>query len=149
MKINYIILFLIFLFVLSGCSEKNEDLLMIHLTEHKNLALHIHPILEIEILGEKQIIPGNIGISDRGMRVIHTHEPDGILHIESPYPHQFYLADFFTIWGRNFDSSCVFNYCVDENHSLKVFVNGAENDQYWNIALYDKDKIKIVHERKD
>lgn len=149
MKINYIILFLISAFIISNCSEKNEDLLMIDLKEHKNLALHIHPILEIEILGEKQIIPGNIGISDRGMRVIHTHKTDGILHIESPRPHQFYLADFFTIWGRNFDSSCVFNYCADEDHSLKVFVNDVENDQYGNIPLYDKDKIKIVYERRE
>ena len=69
--------------------------------EEKTVALHIHPFLKIEILGEKQVISTDIGVSEKGMRVIHTHDTTGKLHIEAPYPHKFYLRDFFYYLGQN------------------------------------------------
>src|SRR3989338_6923441 len=104
--------------LLQACSQTEQDVLNLNLQEYKSLALHIHPELEIEVFGEKQIIPGNIGISPEGMKAIHTHEPDRILHVESPYPHQFVIGDFFKIWGERFDSKCIFNLCEDEGHEL-------------------------------
>ncbi len=122
-----------------------QDILSVNLREHKNLALHIHPTVEIEILGKPYFIPPNIGISNSGMRVIHTHEQGGVLHVESPYPHQFYLKDFFTVWGKTFNEKCIVNYCTDENHALKVFVNGAQSNLFEAIPLRDGQKIKIVY----
>ena len=133
--------------VLAGCAE--QDILDMNLREHKNIELHIHPILEIEILGERMIIPANIGISDKGMRVIHTHKEDGILHVESPEPHEFVLKDFFTIWGETFNETCILDTCVDEDHELNVFVNDIKDGRHGNIPLRDNDKIRIMYAKKD
>ncbi len=128
----------------------DNSLFNFNLKQHSgSLSLHIHPQVEIEINGEKQLIPVNIGISPQGMRVIHTHESDGKLHVESPYPHQFVLADFFAIWNKTFSSTCIFEYCTDENHTLTVFVNDVESNEYGNIPLYDLDRIKIVYSEKE
>ena len=139
------ILFIALLFIIS-CSKQTEevDVLTMNLREHKNLALHIHPIVEIEIKGEEYVIPAEIGISPEGMRAIHTHDKTGKLHVESPFPHQFYLKDFFTIWGESFTKDCIFEFCVDETYSLITYVNGETNDLYGLIPLHDGDKIKIV-----
>ena len=125
-----------------------EDLLQYTMKEHTNIALHVHPQLEIEILGKQYPIPANIGISEAGMRVIHTHDATGTLHVESPYPHQFSLKDFFTIWGKTFNQQCIFEYCSDEQHELIFTANGIPNDQYENIPLRDLDKIKIIYRGK-
>ena len=81
------------------------------------------------------------------MRVIHTHDTTGKLHIESPYPHQFYLKDFFKVWDRRLNSTCIFEFCEDEKHRLKFFVNGVENNQKDSIPLRDADIIKVSYER--
>ncbi len=141
-----ILLVSLFLIFFSKNNDRERDILSLNLREHKNIALHIHPQVEIYILGVKKIIPNGVGISANGMRVIHTHDDTGKLHIESPTPHQFYLKDFFTIWGKNFNSTCILEYCADEKHKMKVLVNGIENYQYGDIALQEHDIIKIYYE---
>ena len=123
---------------------EGEDILSLCI-QHKNIAFHIHMTLEIYILGKKQVIPAKAGIPKGCMHVIHTHDKTGELHIESPYYHQFRLRDFFTIWGKTFNRNCIFKYCIDENHTLSFFVNGAENDEYENLPLRDGDIIRIVY----
>ena len=108
----------------------------------------MHPAVDIEVLGQKQKIPKGIGITDKFMRVIHTHDETGVLHVESPYPHQFYLKDFFTIWNRTFNSTCIFEYCADGDNTLEVFVNGAKSSDFDNIPLREHDKISIVYRKR-
>lgn len=145
------IILLIYFFIikpiknLDNGEEDVIDLINVNLKEHKNLALHIHPTLQIEIEGEQIQMPANIGISTSGMRVMHTHDGTGKIHIESPYPYQFHLKDWFTIWGRNFNSTCILESCVDESHILKVYVNDIENNLYGDIPLRDGDIIRIVY----
>lgn len=107
--------------------------------------MHIHSHLEIEILGEKQIIPGGIGLSPNHHDVIHTHEDEGVLHVESPVTRAFYLKEFFTIWGKKFDNQCLFEYCNDSNHELKVYVNGKEDIRFGDIILENDQNIKIIY----
>ena len=130
-------------------STYDNEILNINLAEHKNLALHIHPILEIEILGEKQTIPANIGISSAGMKVVHTHDTTGTIHVETPYPTQLHLRDFFTIWNKMFNSTCIFENCKDESHELLMFVDGEENTEFENLPLQDKQQIKIGYIEKE
>ena len=130
-------------------SSPPENVLDINLREHANLALHLHPKVQIKINGEDISIPTNIGISPTGMKVIHTHEGDGTLHVESPYPHQFYLEDFFTIWGKRFTDKCIFEYCEDASHALEVYVNGEKSNLYGLIPLYDHDEIRIIYGQED
>lgn len=131
-----------------SCSTK-RDLLQINVLDDPNLALHIHPTLEIEIFGERRVLPANIGITDKKLHVVHTHDSDGVLHVESPVPHPFVLGDFFAIWGKTLTSKCVFEYCVDDDHVLEVFVNGEKSDLNENLPLSDKDQIKVIYRKKE
>lgn len=138
----------VLLFYTISCSAQ-KNLLQINVLDHPNLALHIHPTLEIEILGERRVLPAHIGITDQRLRVIHTHDSDGVLHVESPVPHQFVLGDFFTIWGKTFTSKCILGYCVNNDHVLEMFVNGEKSDLYENLPLRDKGQIKIIYRKNE
>ena len=146
--VSIILVASIFFFMRIYSQPKEESIMDVNLREHKNLALHIHPILEIQVLEQQFTIPANIGISAKGMRVIHTHDSTGKLHIESPYPHQFYLDDFFTIWGKKLNSSCIFEYCEDQSHELTFYVNGVKSNEKENIPLKDEEQIKIVYSKR-
>lgn len=128
--------------------KEPEDVLAINMLNEKNVIYHIHPKLEIEILGEQLAIPVNIGISQQGMKVIHTHDGSGILHVESPVVHQFYLKDFFTIWGQTFNSQCILDNCIDEEHVLEFSVNDVPRTEFENYPLQDTDVLKIVYRKK-
>ncbi len=124
-------------------------MLKFNLAQHTtSLALHIHPNLDILINGQQQVIPANIGITSKGMRVIHTHDTTGKLHIESPKPFQFHLKDFFTIWGKGFNNTCIFDYCTDETHEMKVYANGVEAKDPEQVPLRDLDKIQVIYAEK-
>lgn len=136
-------------FIDPNADPELQKMLSFNLRQHTaSLALHIHPVLEIEILGRREVIPADIGISKSGMRVIHTHDASGTLHIESPKPFQFHLKDFFTIWGRNFNSTCVFDYCADETHEMAVYVNDIRADEPEKVPLRDHDRILIIYSEK-
>lgn len=113
---------------------------------HQNLALHIHPELRITIGEEPWIIPANIGVKQKIMRPIHTHDASGALHVEAPCPRAFRLGEFFEIWGETFNERCILDNCVDAEHSLKMFVNGKESSEFADLVLRDKDIIEIKYE---
>ncbi len=83
----------------------------------ESLLFHVHAHLAIYVDGEPLEIPYGIGIgepleviqtSEGGPYVsrgscfswLHTHTPDGIIHIEAPIPRSFTLGDFFAVWGE-------------------------------------------------
>lgn len=111
--------------------------------------IHWHPELQIVIDGEEQIIPKNIGITPTRHFPIHTHETDGILHLENNNPQlrDFYLGTFFEIWGKAFNKSCIFEYCTN-NGTLKMTVNGKENFDFDKYFMHDGDEIIIEYARK-
>jgi hypothetical protein len=141
-------LVLVVIVVLATRTPAPQNILDLNLQGHQNLAMHIHPHLTIEINGENITIPENIGVQPGKLRVIHTHDEPGILHVESPRAYTFILQDFFTIWGKPFNQTCILDQCADENHTLTVYVNGERDDRYGNIILKDKDEIRIVYAEK-
>lgn len=115
---------------------------------HGPKGIHIHPILEISIDGVQQEIPKDIGIiSSFCMRPLHTHDAAGIIHVESKIVHDFTLGDFFTIWDKTFNSSCIFDYCTDKGN-LTMDVNGVKNENYEKLILRDQDKIRIDYKTR-
>ncbi len=146
-----VVLFIVLIAILTVFMfrNKDEDCLTIpvnemNIGEHKNLALHIHPELKILVNGEEKFIPTNIGISENFMRPIHTHTQDGVLHIESPCTRNFKVGEVFEIWGKVFNSTCIFEYCTDEG-TLKMYVNGQESFEFENYLMHDEDKIVIEY----
>ena len=124
------------------------NLLDYNLGSHQNAQFHIHQELEIEILGVQQVIPADVGISPGFMHVLHTHEEDNKIHVETPYAATLRLKDFFTIWKQAFNKTCIFDNCVDETHVLEFFVNGQASSEFENLELKDGQEIKIVYREK-
>lgn len=111
--------------------------------------LHWHPKLEIYIKGEKQEIPANIGIGGQIHQEIHTHETDGVIHMEMGglvTKDETKLGNFFRIWGKEFSSTRIFDKENGEEGTVRITVNGQENTEFENYEVKDGDKIEIRYD---
>ena len=88
--------------------------------------LHIHQHLVILDHGKPVDIPPNVG-QPSGRRCIywlHTHTPDGFIHVEAPLDRSFTLGDFFTVWGQPLTRTTAASAHLAKGESLKVWLNG-------------------------
>jgi hypothetical protein len=84
---------------------------------HEKFVFHVHTHLALFVNGKPRQVPAGIGIApplgiqhkphkmifvNKGdcFAWLHTHTPDGMIHIESPIQRGFTLGDFFDIWGQ-------------------------------------------------
>ncbi len=107
---------------------------------------HIHPILEIVVNGENVPVPTNIGVQQTCMTALHTHTPDGVIHVESPEKRDYTLADFFAVWNQPFNKDEILSYKADTAHRIRITVNGSEIDTFENTVLKDGEHIIISYE---
>lgn len=110
--------------------------------------IHWHPELAILIKGQKQEIPADVGIGIRH-EPIHTHDSSGILHLEMQglvKKEDIKLVRFFEIWGKQFNSNCIFEFCNGSGGTVKIFVNGNPNTEFENYQMKDGDEIEIKYE---
>jgi hypothetical protein len=101
----------------------------------EQLAYHIHAHLTVYVNGGATAIPGGIGIP--GSQVVqtaegpvaaggqciywlHTHAPDGIIHIESPTKRIYTLGDFFGVWQQPLSA----NQVAGHQGRVSAFVDG-------------------------
>ena len=91
-------------------------------------ALHIHQHLDLFINGKPTPIPAEIGVSEIAHFIapIHTHETNGVIHVESDKVEDFTLGQFFDIWGVRLTKDCIGGYCTNATSTLKMYVNGAQ-----------------------
>lgn len=109
--------------------------------------LHRHARLRIFIEGKARDIPANIGIGVVH-RPVHTHDPDGVIHLEFEglvLRDDLRLRAFFESWGERFDGGCIFGYCNGPDGTVRMFVNGAENQEFERYVLKDGDNIEITY----
>jgi hypothetical protein len=76
------------------------------------LVIHVHAHLAIFVSNAMRDVPKNIGIlpSVNGSPCtywLHSHDDDGIMHVESPATRSFTLGDYFDVWGLPLDSTHV------------------------------------------
>jgi len=143
-----LILFSVGWLVMSLASATNDcktaDVTTLSINSHTGAKSHYHANLEIIVDGEKQNIPTGVGVLRDQMRPTHTHDSSGELHIEGPCVRDFTLGDFFKIYGKTFNSQCIFDNCDEEGKSsLKMFVNGDESVAFGDLVLRDGQKIKV------
>ncbi len=102
----------------------------------EQLVFHIHQKLFIYVGGTAVTVPQGIGIaSPADLAVIHTHTPDGVIHVESPDQRDYTLGQFFGVWGLNFTPTSIGGYRDGNGKTLRVYVNGK---------LVNGDPSKIV-----
>jgi hypothetical protein len=101
----------------------------------EQLAYHIHAHLLVYVNGEPRALPGGIGIpgsvveqsaegpvATGGQCIywLHTHAPDGVIHIESPTRRIYTLGNFFDEWHQPLSN----NQVGTATGTLTAFVNG-------------------------
>jgi hypothetical protein len=104
----------------------------------EQLAYHIHAHLAAFFNGQSRALPGGIGIpgsqvvpSQQGpvanggqcIYWLHTHAPDGVIHIESPTQRIYTLGNFFDIWQQPLSANQV--------GTLKGKVTAYLNGKLW------------------
>ncbi len=108
--------------------------------------VHLHPRLRIFINGKPTPIPANIGISEDCTRPIHTHDSDGVIHVESPVQYPYTLGDFFMVWAaQKFSSTTLVGYTADATHKITMTVNGVVSNQFEKYVLMDNDDIVLSY----
>jgi hypothetical protein len=92
--------------------------------------LHIHQHLDVFVKGDAVVVPASIGIDPAGHFIspLHTHDPSGVVHVESPTVQDFTLGQFFDVWGVRFNSRCIGGECAGGSDELSVFSNGEKVD---------------------
>ncbi len=85
---------------------------------------HIHQHLALYDRGKAVPVPSDVGrpLVGQCLYWLHTHTPDGIIHIESPVYRSFTLGQFFDIWGQPLSPSVAGP--VRAKEKLTVFVDG-------------------------
>lgn len=72
------------------------------------LAFHIHQHLDVYVNGKHVTVPAGIGIDDNSfITELHTHAPDGVMHVESATNRPYTLGQFFGEWGVKLSPSWV------------------------------------------
>lgn len=105
-------------------------------------------MLSIYINGEKKEIPANLGIGAIH-KPIHTHDATGVIHMEMQglvTKEDTKLGNFFVIWGKQFNSNCIFDTCNGDVGTVKMTVNGQESYEFEDHLMKDGDKIEIRFE---
>jgi hypothetical protein len=91
--------------------------------------LHHHEHLDLFVNGRPVTVPALVGIGTGFLTELHTHDPSGIIHVESPVQRSFTLGQFFCEWGVKLNANCLGRY----RGELAWWVNGRR--MHGNPAL--------------
>lgn len=88
--------------------------------------LHIHQHVAIRDHGKAVALPDDIGrpLLASCLYWIHTHTPDGIVHIESPNVRTFTLGNVFDVWGQPLSRRNVAGAKPKQHERVAVWVDG-------------------------
>ena len=91
----------------------------------EQVTYHVHAHLAIYDAGKAVPPPAGIGINTDHdcLYWLHTHNPDGILHIEAPKKITPTLGVFFDVWKKPLSRTKVGTLSVKPGQTMKVFVN--------------------------
>ena len=98
----------------------------IHCDPAEGVAMHIHPHLTILNHGKLVPIPEDVGrpLAAQCFYWIHTHTPDGIIHVESPTVRPFTLGQFMAVWGQPLTPTDVAGARPKKGEAIRVYVDG-------------------------
>ncbi|HZO94276.1 MAG TPA: hypothetical protein VFB22_10975 [Candidatus Baltobacteraceae bacterium] len=89
--------------------------------------LHIHQHLAVLDHGKPVGVPEDVGrpLIAGCFYWLHTHTPDGIIHVESPSFRTFTLGNFFDIWGQPLSRTDVAGAKPRKGEHVQVWVDGS------------------------
>lgn len=94
---------------------------------NEKLDTHFHAHLALLQDGQPVTLPAGIGISNQAQCLysLHTHQTDGVIHVESQIPTAFTLGQFFDIWGQPLSLTQSGPLVLPAGQSLHVSIDGA------------------------
>ena len=107
--------------------------------------LHIHQHVDVFVDGKRVIVPAGIGIGERFISPLHTHDASGVIHVESTTVRSFSLAEFFAVWGVRLTKTCLVDECG--NGKLQFFVNGKPAADPNRVVLTQHQEIAVAFGR--
>lgn len=149
---NILILGGIALVLLAGGAWLSQSPVVDGTTYVSSNGLHTHPTLEIFVRGERVPISGDIGVGaayagrpgygmgGMAMTPIHTHDDIPVIHLEFSgrvTDEDIKLGRFFEVSGKDMRSF---------GQNMHMTVNGAENIEYENYKMQDKDVIELHYD---
>jgi len=98
----------------------------IHCEAMEQTAMHIHQHVSIFDHGKPVTIPDDVGrpISAQCFYWLHTHTPDGIIHVEAPTLRTFTLGQFFDVWGEPLSRTDVAGARPRRGEHVAIYVDG-------------------------
>jgi len=110
---------------------------------------HSHQYLTFIINGRIAKAPGSVGIDDATQCLywLHSHNPDGIIHLESPQTGEFMLGEFLDIWRSSKDvNKSLLTEVVAKEKPSQVWVNGQlYTGNLWTLPLTSREQITIEY----
>ncbi|MGP3947486.1 hypothetical protein [Streptomyces sp. 7N604] len=109
---------------------------------------HIHAHLDILVNGKPVAVPANIGIDQQEQQIspLHTHEANGVIHIESPVKATFSLGQFMTEWDVALTQDSIGGLKADGDNAFRAYVNGKPyTGNPAAIEFRAHDEIAIVY----
>jgi len=95
---------------------------------------HLHPHLTITIGGVEEPLPVNIGVFSGCFQELHTHDADGVIHVESDVDKGYTFADFLNVWGIGLEQS---------GYITRLTVDDEFNENDINFKLEDEQEILL------
>jgi hypothetical protein len=140
----------------AGLKPDKKEYGTYHVHAHLDVFVNGHPVeipagigIEITDPAVQEVDSGYGGIPEEGCEQVcisplHTHDPDGVLHVEAPSEARFELGQFFAEMDIRLDASCVDEFCTPDV-PIAVFVDGErQSGNPADIVLRDSQEIAIV-----
>jgi hypothetical protein len=103
-----------------GSSASGQTVDDIQCQAQEQVVYHIHAHLAIVVNGQSRVVPANIGIPGTCIYWLHSHDTDGVIHVESPTQRTYTLGNWFDIWGQPLSS----NQVGGDKGTVIAYVNG-------------------------
>ena len=104
-----------------------------------DLIRHWHPHLEILVDNQKEEIPVGIGLGGSCESPLHTHQTDGVIHLEAQVLRDFTLGDFMKVYGKPVQR---------DGYDLEMTVDDQPNQELGNLMLKDGQQIILKYTSK-
>lgn len=113
--------------------------------EGEATAFHVHAHLDVFVDGQEVVVPRNVGILSSCLFWLHTHDGDGIIHVEAPAPREYRVGQFIDIWSQTHTASSELFSSVSDK-PVTAYVNGEEFDgNYRDILLASQTQIVLAY----
>jgi len=107
-------------------------------------AYHIHSLVGVKVDGKLYAPPANIGIGQTCMYWVHTHNTDGIVHVEAPISVTPTLGDFLDLWESTYPDDPLQAAAREAAAAGRVTVDDASYEgNALDLALADKLRIVL------